>query len=299
MTRDDALASLTSSDADDRLSAARFFALNAVGADRRKLRSALRRETIPWIRRALERSLSRAGPPEAPAVQLGVYADPPVRVLAELRAAAIDEVAGTIIHELSTIVARLKLVAPREIGNYPASTTQTLVTSLGSLLSGIRNLKTAVGNAEFVEVDLAAECRENCAMFDDAGDIFRFGGPTPFLAEIDQGLLKLALTNVLRNAIEATSGNAEDQEPVITLNWGRAGYEVWVAVLDNGPGFERDPASLVDFGKSTKTEHIGFGLATAKQAMQAMEGDVYPSNAAEGGAKVELRWFGDHENIVR
>lgn len=298
MLREEALAALTSREADERLKAARFFAMNAVGADRRKLRAALHKETVPWIKRALERSLSRAGPIAEAVPRLGGYADPPVRVLAELRAAAIDEVASTIIHELATLVGRLRIRAPVEVNDYPGSDTRTLVDSLASLLAGIRNLKTAVAQPDYAEADLATESRETCAIFAEAADAFRFAGPSPFLAEIDPGLFKLALTNVVRNAVEAL-GAAAEGGGVITLNWGRAGHEVWVAVIDNGPGFDRDPSSLVDFGKSTKEEHIGFGLATAKQAMQAMEGDVYPSNAAEGGARVELRWFGTHENPVR
>jgi signal transduction histidine kinase len=298
MLREEALAALTSLEADERLKAARFFAMNAVGSDRRKLRAALRKETVPWIRRALERSLSRAGPVVEAPPPLGSYPDPPSRILAELRAAAIDEVASTIIHELATLVGRLRIRAPSEVDDYPASDTRTLVDSLASLLAGIRNLKTAAGKPDYAETDLALECRETCAIFAEAADALRFAGPSPFLAEIDLGLFKLALTNLVRNAIEATSA-AMEGDAVITLNWGRAGHEVWVAVIDNGPGFDHDPSSLVDFGQTTKEEHIGFGLATAKQAMQAMEGDVYPSNAAEGGARVELRWFGEHENTIR
>jgi signal transduction histidine kinase len=299
MTREEALAALASPEADERLKAARFFALHAVGGDRRKLRAALNKETVPWIKRALDRSLNRAGSLESATPRLGLYADPPGRVLAELRAAAIDEVASTIIHELATLVGRLRISAPREVHDYLKSNTKTLVDSLASLLAGIRNLKTAVSRADYVEIDLATECRETCAIFEEATESFRFAGPSPFLAEIDPGLFKLALSNVVRNAAEALASTSGEGETIITLNWGRAGHEVWVAVIDTGPGFERDPASLIDFGKSTKHEHIGFGLATAKQAMQAMEGDVYPSNAAGGGARVELRWFGSHEDPVR
>lgn len=299
MSHDEALAALTSSDADERLKAARYFALNAIGGDRRKLRAAFNRETVPWIKRALERSLNRVGPPAELASRPGQIADPPARVLAEYRAAAIDEVASTIIHELATIVARLRIKAPQEVAGYATSSTRTLVDSLASLLGGIRNLKTAVAKPDYIESDLATACRETCAVFEEASDMFRFAGPSPFLAEIDPGLFALALANVVRNAVEVLSVVSAESEPTITLNWGRAGHEVWVAVIDSGPGFDRDPSSLIDFGKSTKEEHIGFGLATAKQAMQAMEGDIYPSNAAEGGARVELRWFGTHENPVR
>ncbi|PRY91737.1 sensor histidine kinase [Donghicola tyrosinivorans] len=294
MLREEALAALTSLDADERLKAARFFAMSAVGSDRRKLRAALKKETVPWIKRALERSLSRA----APVVEAIPPSDPPTKILAELRAEAIDEVASTIIHELATLVARLRIRAPIEVKDYPASDTKTLVDSLAGLLAGIRNIKTAVGKPEYFETDIAAECREACAIFEEAAEAIRFAGQSPFLAEIDPGLFKLALTNLVRNAVEATSA-ANEGDAVITLNWGRAGHELWVAVIDNGPGFDHDPSSLVDLGQSTKEAHIGFGLATAKQAMQAMEGDIYPSNASGGGARVELRWFGAHENTVR
>lgn len=299
MSRDEAVAALTSDEADARLKAARYFAMHAIGGDRRKLRAALNRETVPWIKRALERALNRVRPPAEPTPGLEGYTDPPAQLLAQYRAAAIDEVASTIIHELATIVGRLRIKAPQEVSEYTGSSTKTLVDSLASLLAGIRNLKTSVAQPDYIETDLSAACRETCAVFEEANEVFRFAGPSPFLAEIDPGLFKLALSNVIRNAVEALGVANIEGEATITLNWGRAGHEVWVAVIDSGPGFDRDPLSLVDFGKSTKEEHIGFGLATAKQAMQAMEGDVYPSNAAEGGARVELRWFSTHENPVR
>ena len=190
--------------------------------------------------------MSCAGPPAGAAPIVGAYAELPDRTLAELRAAAINEVAGTIIHELSTIVGRLRIKAPQEVKDYPDSTTKTLVDSLASLLAGIRNLKTAVAQPDYAETDLSAECRQTCALFEEAIGMFRFAGPSPFLAEIDPGLFKLALSNVVRNAVEALDAAAADGETTITLNWGRAGHEVWVAVIDSGPGFDRDPSSLVD-----------------------------------------------------
>ena len=130
-----------------RLRAARFFALNATGSDRRRLRAALRKETVPWIKRALERSLNKAGPGANPEP---LAQEPSAQLLADLRAKAIDEVAKTIVHELSTIIGRLRLTVPHELKNYETSRTKGLVDALATLLSGIRNLKTAVGRADYV-----------------------------------------------------------------------------------------------------------------------------------------------------
>lgn len=300
MTRDEALANLSSTDTDSRLKAARFFALKATGSDRRRLRVALKKETVPWIIRALERAIQRVDTTQSLPERFGVvYADPPQRVVAELRARAIDDVAGTIIHELSTIVASLKLVAPRDINNYSGSRIETLVNSLASLLVGIRNLKAAASKANYRECDLSQECRDACGIFVEHSHLFRYAGQAPFLIEIDPDLLKLALANIIKNAVEAVVANPGHHDGHVTLNWGKAGRECWVSVLDSGIGFEKDPSLMIDFGKSTKKDHIGFGLATAKQAMQTMEGDIYPANAADGGARVVLRWFISDENSVR
>ncbi|KDA01066.1 sensor histidine kinase [Hyphomonas oceanitis] len=300
MTLGEAYEQLSSADTDTRLRAARFLAMNATGGDRRKLRAALKRESVPWVKRALERAILRAGRSADPAASTADnYADPPQRLILELKAKAIDEVAGTIVHELAAIVGSLKLCAPRDVGEYSGTRTENLVNSLDSLLAGIRNLKSAASRADYSECDLACECREACDIFAEAGDVFRFGGPSPFLVEIDPNLFKLALTNIIRNAIEAVATLPEGSERLVTLNWGRAGQENWVSVIDSGNGFERDPASMLEFGQSTKSEHIGFGLGTAKQAMQTMEGDVYATNSKQGGARIELRWFSNDENTIR
>lgn len=299
MTRDEAIANLSSADTELRLKAARFFTLNASASDQLLLRKALSKESVPWIKRALDRSLERLKPPTELATSTIVYADPPKQLVAELRAKVIDEVAGTIIHELSTIVASLKLAAPRDFPDYAGSRTETLVNSLASLLSGIRSLKTAASKANFAECDLAQECHDACYIFGDKLELFRFAGQSPFLVETDPDLLKLALSNVIKNAVEAVSVLPEDSDQSVTLNWGRAGHEYWVSVLDSGLGFDREPFSMVEFGKSTKDKHIGFGLATAKQAMLAMGGDVYPENAVNGGARVVLKWFCNDEYSVR
>ena len=297
MTRDEALVGISSPDSEVRLKSARFFAMNAGNGDRDVLRAACRVETVPWIQKALERSLEKIGPaPMVATSDSSESVDIPESVLAELRAAAIDEVASTIIHELATIVGRLRLQLKAHVIDYEGSRTETLVESLGGLLTGIRNLKTAASRPVYTECDLAAECAQACEIIAVREVTFRFAGPSPFLVELDVGLLKLALTNVLRNSVEAMCALPEGAERTVTVNWGRAGHEYWITVIDSGPGFGREPSSMVNFGVSTKIEHPGFGLATAKQAMKAMEGDIYPANAVQGGARVEMRWFGGDEH---
>lgn len=298
--REEAIASLASDDTDARLRAARFFAKHATASDRRRLQAALRRETVPWTKRALERAVQRAGQSSEHSASAGAMdsGDLSRRQVVELRTAAVNEVAGTIIHELAPLVGSLGMAAPKDIENYGSSRTAVLLTSLGRLVQGIRNLKTAASPPQYEECDLEAVCREICLVHAEHAQ-FLFAGKGPFWVEMDPSLFDLALSNVVRNAIEAIP-EAVAADRVITLNWGRAGKEIWMSVLDNGPGFENDPNAMVELGKTTKAgSHIGFGLGTAKQAMLMMDGDLYPANGADGGAMLELRWFIDDENPVR
>ena len=215
MTHDEALAGLSSSESDVRLQAARYLAMNAVSADSRKLRAALGKESVPWIKRALERALERAGlsPKPTDAGKQNIQ-DPPPKLMAEVRAQVIDEVAGTVIHELSMIVASLKLSVKRDVPQYAGSRTETLVNSLASLLTGIRNIKAAASRANYSERDLAQECKEACSIFAEAGEIFKFAGPQPFLVEIESYGRKLVTVKIkkaaYRGVVEASTSPSKE-----------------------------------------------------------------------------------------
>lgn len=302
MERSEAEAGLLEEDARSRLRAARFFGREARSSDRVRLRRALKVENVPWIRRALEQGLERVGSSPISAPNQKPTDDPPKQMLGEMRAQAIEEIAGTILHELSTPVGGLRVVTRREMAAgipYEGSITEARIETLAKLLAGIRSLKSAAAVPTFSEVNLADIVRDVCAGFDNYPGPFRFAGPAPFIVELDPDLFRLALVNVVRNALEAVEALPDSVDQVVTLNWNRAGEEVWLSVLDTGLGFEVSPSSMMAIGQSSKSGHIGFGLATAKQAMQRLEGNVYAENSADGGACITLRWFGEHEDTIR
>lgn len=313
MTRDEAANNLCSESRDVRLDAARFFALKAQPAEISFLTASLARETVPWIKRALERAIARAnqvtsGVPIQPVQSSNT--EPSTELVRDLRAEAVEEVAGTILHEFSPIIGSIKLSAEREFDNYSGSKTKFNIEQLSSLLKAVRTLKQAAATPNYTAFDLVSLIDEVVAMQSELVSQvikkqeesslinFRMAGTKPFVVEADRGQLLIALTNGLRNAIEAVAEWTRVQPPEIVINWGRAGVENWLAILDTGKGFTGNPEDALKLGKSNKKDHIGYGLATAQFAMRSMEGDVSVLNNPQGGAQFELRWYKDHANSI-
>lgn len=301
MNREDALRCILSDEAETRLSGARFLALNSRCEDAAAIRRSLNREKIPWIRRALERAVERAGTSRSArrsSIEVKSLDLPPLTMIDDLRAEAVEEVTGTIVHEMAPVIGLLRVQARREIPNYESSQSRSLVELLNTFLGGIRELKSAVATPRFVALDLPKLVRSVCPAFEDGHrEWIRIAGHDPFPVVVDRSQLCLALQNTLRNAIEAVAEFSSKNPPEVIINWGHAGAEDWLAVIDSGPGFPAEPAEALRLGSTTKDAHIGFGLATAQQAMRRMEGDVYVSNGPDGGARVELRWYRDHAHI--
>ncbi|MEA1072190.1 hypothetical protein [Sphingomonas sp. LY160] len=301
MNRTEALVALNSQDLETRLAGARFMALNARRVDLALLRRFQRTEKVRWIRTALERAVeqaSRKGRSEA-----GVEAlpgEPSPEVVRDLRAEAIEEVAGTIIHEFAPLVGLLRTHAPREILDYEKSNTRKNLELLSALMRAVRELKSSAAVALFEELDLSAVVSDAVAtLSEEHRPNILLAGPQPFAVIVDRDQILLAIGNGLRNACEAAAANIALTKPAIIVNWGHAGAEDWLAILDSGAGFSGNPAAALKMGVTTKADHIGFGLATAQQAMRTIEGDVYLTNREEGGAKFELRWFRHDANSIR
>lgn len=301
MNREEAFEELKSEAVEKRLDAARYFALNAKSEDLPRLRAALNVESVRWIKIALRRAIDtaeartplRTAIPTAPS-------DPSAETLRDLMSEAVEEVAGTILHEFAGVVGIIRVQAKLEIPNYDQSQTKKMVDMLSALMRGVRGLKTAASVPVFAEFDLATVVAEAVSTIDEKHQqLISVAGAMPFFVTLDRERLLLAVGNGLRNAVEAVQDNPQARPAAVVINWGRAGAEDWLAIIDNGPGFPGNPAAALPLGITNKKDHIGFGLATAQQAMRAMEGDVYLTNGIEGGARFELRWFRTHANSVR
>src|SRR5712664_2092677 len=103
----------------------------------------------------------------------------------------------------------------------------------------------------------------------------------------DEGLLRQALLNLVRNAAEACADTAGGGQVLLKGELVRAedGGLQRIVILDNGPGIEE--ASLSKLFRpfyTTKADGTGLGLAVVQKIIVQHGGKVEARNRAEGGA---------------
>ena len=99
-------------------------------------------------------------------------------------------------------------------------------------------------------------------------------------------LIQIIFCNAVRNAIEATT-EAGALNPVV-VNWGTTDRDFWIVVLDDGPGIPIGLSRAFDIGTTTKKEHLGMGLALARQAALSLNGKISLSPRNGKGARFEF-----------
>jgi PAS domain S-box-containing protein len=103
----------------------------------------------------------------------------------------------------------------------------------------------------------------------------------------DEGLLRQALLNLVRNAAEACATATDGGQVLLQGELVRAeeGGSQRIRILDNGPGIENDALSkLFRPFYTTKADGTGLGLAVVQKIIVQHGGQVKASNRPEGGA---------------
>ena len=110
--------------------------------------------------------------------------------------------------------------------------------------------------------------------------------PCPLLGDAEQ--LQVAISNLLRNALEALSaGGAGAQEACIEVELRRLPEELVVAVGDNGPGISAAVLESLPL-QSTKPDGTGIGLYLVQTAVENHSGRLAFERSPLGGAEVRL-----------
>lgn len=106
--------------------------------------------------------------------------------------------------------------------------------------------------------------------------------------EVDAGLMRQALVNVIRNAIEALAESAV-VEPRIRIDGEASAGGVCISVEDNGPGIPPEVADRV-FNPffTTRRSGTGLGLAIVHRIVDAHGGGLWVGRSVLGGACVRV-----------
>lgn len=301
MLRDEARLALSSKSVEKRLAGARHFTRCATASDHDILRDALAIESVPWVKRALTTALARARSDPSPlSADEDGASDLASLDASQIYAKACEEIAGSIVHEFAPIVGILRVSVPLELGDaYVGSKSKRALDQLQGLLRAVRSLKRVAQAPNFTTFGLAALVVEIVEGLEAPQRVqVQQIGSQSLIVSADRDQLFIAISNGLRNAIEAAVGLPQEAQARVVISWGSTRSENYLIIKDNAGGFAGDPSVAKGIGRTTKNSHSGFGLALAEQAIKAMAGELILHNS-EDGADFELRWFRDNEDTVR
>jgi signal transduction histidine kinase len=109
------------------------------------------------------------------------------------------------------------------------------------------------------------------------------------LARISEEDLAIVLDNLIENALHYSVGGA------VTVECGREGNQVYLAVLDEGPGLEpgEEQGVFERFSRGSggqRAPGTGLGLALVATLARRWGGSASIGNRSEGGARAEVRF---------
>jgi len=222
------------------------------------------------------------------------------------RKAAWADVARRIAHEIKNPLTPIQLSAERLKRKYLKeiqSDPETYVTLIETIIRQVGDIGRMVDEfSSFARMpapqmkpdDLADICRQS--MF-----LLRTGNPdVDFTASIpgekvplvcDGRLLGQALTNLIKNAVEAIHGRDDPEAPKgrVSLTLSQESGRLEVVIEDNGKGLPAENRErLTEPYVTTRTKGTGLGLAIVKKIMEDHGGDLYLDDAQGGGARVSL-----------
>jgi two-component system nitrogen regulation sensor histidine kinase NtrY len=228
--------------------------------------------------------------------------------LLDQRRAAWSDVARRIAHEIKNPLTPIQLAAERlqrryggEISSDPATferLTGTIVRQVGDLRRMVDEFSSfaRMPKPVFREEAITEVARQALFLHEVAHPdiVFTLAAPQPSpLLVCDRRQLGQALTNVVKNGVEAIEQKREEQ--------GRGGSGEWVAmtiveqgdrlvieVSDSGIGLPGDRKRLTEPYMTTRTKGTGLGLAIVKKIVEEHFGTIDFADAPGGGTIVRL-----------
>ena len=128
---------------------------------------------------------------------------------------------------------------------------------------------------------------------------FEPGSEAPVTMACDRHQVGQAMTNVLKNAVEAIEARARNAEPdyrgKIAVALSSTDEFVSVSVDDNGVGLPQDRERIVEPYVTTREKGTGLGLAIVNKIVEEHGGDMTFANAPgeSTGTRVTLRFARD------
>jgi len=229
-----------------------------------------------------------------------VVFDEITQLIAAQRATAWAEVARRVAHEIKNPLTPIQLSAERleaklsprlsaEDAQTLAKSTQTIVTQVAALKSMVDEFRNyaRLPNPKLEAVDLNALVSDVLALYEQSSTRMEVR-LAPGLAAIqgDRNQLRQVIHNLLQNAQDALTGNAD---PTIEVSTGSATGEVILSISDNGAGMPDTILKRVfEPYVTTKAKGTGLGLAIVKKIIDEHRGCIVIEGHLPRGTVVRI-----------
>ena len=234
--------------------------------------------------------------------------------LLDQRRAAWSDVARRIAHEIKNPLTPIQLAAERlqrryaeEIKSDPSTferLTGTIVRQVGDLRRMVDEFSSfaRMPKPAFNEEPVVEIARQALFLHEVAHPEIKFSleapDPSPKLV-CDRRLLGQALTNVVKNGVEAIQhrreAEREGDEPQdrIAINIRRDDERIAIEVSDTGIGLPADRGRLTEPYMTTRAKGTGLGLAIVKKIVEEHFGQIEFEDLPEGGSIVRFLFDAD------
>ena len=167
---------------------------------------------------------------------------------------------------------------------------ERLARLLSELLTLAREPDRATGERLALSEVAADGCERWEAPAERSGHVLELSGDSDVVVHSSRGDLAAILDNLVENALNYTPAGT-----TVTLEWGRAGDEAYLAVADEGHGIDPAEAERLfeRFFRGARSREgapgTGLGLAVVEALAGRWGGSVTIANRPQGGARAEVR----------
>ena len=233
--------------------------------------------------------------------------------LSDQRRAAWSDIARRIAHEIKNPLTPIQLAAERlqrrygaEIPSDPetfARLTDTIIRQVGDLRRMVDEFSNfaRMPKPVFREENIHEIARASLFLHEVAhpGMHFLLDPPTgPIMMVCDRRQLAQALTNIVKNAVEAIEarrnrGEQSAEGDRVELHLRREEEQIVIDVLDSGIGLPEDRERLTEPYMTTRVRGTGLGLAIVKKIVEEHRGEIAFLDRKEGGTRVRIAFDAD------
>ncbi|RVT94030.1 ATP-binding protein [Sphingomonas crocodyli] len=224
--------------------------------------------------------------------------------IADQRRAAWADVARRIAHEIKNPLTPIQLAAERlqrrygkEVVSDPSvfeRLTATIVRQVGDMRRIVDEFSSfaRMPRPSFREEAIVDVARQALFLHEVAHPGIAFaletGGEAPTMI-CDRRQLGQALTNIVKNAVEAITENKDQQQPpAIVMTIAKQDRMLSIEVADNGPGLPAERDRLTEPYMTTRARGTGLGLAIVRKIVEDHSGTISFRDRPGGGTIVDL-----------